>query len=113
MRLPLLVGTLAAFVGVSVYLVHAQPFFGFLSLAISDPWGGQIFLDLVIALSLFLSWAKRDARERGLPYLPYLVATVALGSMGALAYLIHREIVGVRRAVTATTPGPQRPGPAG
>ncbi len=92
MRLPLLVSLLAAFLGVSIYLVHSEPFFGFISLAMNDPWGGQIFLDLVIALSLFLTWARRDARERGLPYLPYLVLTLALGSIGALSYLIHREV---------------------
>ncbi len=96
MRLGILVTTLLAFTAVSVWLVHAQPFFGFLTLAMNDPWGGQVLLDLVIALTLFLSWAKRDARERGLPWLPYVGLTLLLGSIGALSYLIHREIAAHR-----------------
>lgn len=97
MRLAILVSTLIAFTGVSVYLVHAEPFFGFLTLARTEPWGGQVLLDLVIALTLFLSWARRDAAERGLPFLPYAAMTLMLGSIGALSYLVHREIRAARR----------------
>ena len=32
-----------------------------------------------------------DARERGLPFWPYAVLGLFLGSVGPLAYLIHRE----------------------
>lgn len=92
MRLPLLVIVLVSFVVFSVLRVADQPFFGFLTLAWNDPWGGQVFVDLVIALSLFLSWARRDAEGRKLPFVPYALLTLLLGSIGALAYLIHREI---------------------
>jgi hypothetical protein len=96
MRLTFLIVLLLAFFGLSVYLVHDQGFFGFLALARRDPWGLQLLLDLTIALSLFLSWMIPDARRRGLPYLPYVLGTLALGSIGALAYLIHREIAAPR-----------------
>lgn len=102
MRLPLLVVVLVSFVAFSFYRVAGQPFFGFLTLAWNDPWGGQVFVDLVIALSLFLVWARRDAASRGLPFLPYALVTVFLGSMGALAYLIHRELAARKQASAAS-----------
>lgn len=92
MRLPALVVLLVAFTGYSVYLVQDQPFFGFLTLARDEPWGRQVLIDLVIALSLFASWMRGDARARKLPYLPYLALILVLGSIGALSYLIHREL---------------------
>ncbi|MGH7290602.1 MAG: DUF2834 domain-containing protein, partial [Myxococcota bacterium] len=48
----------------------------------------QVFVDLVIGLTILLGFVWRDAQERGLPRLPYLVATLLLGSIGPLAYLL-------------------------
>ena len=85
MRLPALVVLLVAFTGYSIFLVQDQPFFGFLTLARDEPWGRQV-------LTLFASWMRGDARARKLPYLPYLALILVLGSIGALSYLIHREL---------------------
>jgi len=41
-----------------------------------------------------------DARKRDLSYWPFVALTLTLGTIGPLAYLIHRE----RAAATATTP---------
>ena len=101
MRLPLLLVVLLSFTGYSIFLVHDRPFFEFITLAREEPWNQQVLLDLVISLSLFLSWARRDAAARKLPYLPYLGLTLLLGSIGALSYLVHREIAG-RNATPAT-----------
>jgi hypothetical protein len=46
--------------------------------------------DLLIALSLIVSWMVRDARARGVSALPYVLLTLALGSAGPLVYLIRR-----------------------
>jgi hypothetical protein len=48
----------------------------------------QIFLDLVIALGLFLVWMWRDAKATGRNPWPWLLLTLAIGSFGPLGYLI-------------------------
>lgn len=102
-RLLSLVLILLAFAAYTATIVIGHGYFGFLYLAMEQPWGGQVFLDLVIALSLFLVWMVPDARARSLPIVPYIVATCALGSIGALAYLVHREVAGATRTSSAPT----------
>ena len=65
---------------------------GFIELALAGGWGAQMFIDLVIALLLFTIWMVPDARERGIPFVPYVLAILATGSVGALAYLVHRTL---------------------
>ncbi len=67
---------------------------GFLTLAAREPWGLQILLDVTISVGLFTMWMVPDARRKGITAWPYLIACIALGSLGALAYLVHR---GLRR----------------
>ncbi|MBS2015415.1 MAG: DUF2834 domain-containing protein [Deltaproteobacteria bacterium] len=86
--IPLLV--VVPFTIFSVEVVLKAGPLGFLGLAGREPWGMQMLLDLSIALFINCTWMRRDARERGLPYLPYLLATVLLGSIGTLSYLVHR-----------------------
>jgi hypothetical protein len=97
---------LVGFTGFSLWLVAGESPIGFLTLARDEPWGLQVLLDLVLALSLFLTWMRRDARARGIPAWPYFVGTLLLGSPGALAYLVHRGLA-ARRAHSSQT------GPAG
>lgn len=52
---------------------------------------GQVFADLVIALTLVMMWIWRDARSRGRNPWPWLFATVLLGSFGPLVYLLTRS----------------------
>ena len=75
---------------------------GFLELALREPWALQMLLDVGIALGLFATFAIPDAKERGLPVWPYLIASVFLGSIGALGYVVHREIAAMRRARRVT-----------
>jgi hypothetical protein len=82
----------AAFTAYSATVVVSHGYTGFLVLAWREPWAGQMLLDLTIALSLFLSWAIRDGRARGIPTWPFVLATILLGSIGALAYLVAREL---------------------
>jgi hypothetical protein len=51
----------------------------------------QVFVDLVIALSLFLVWMWRDARASGRSPWPWLALTLAAGSFGPLFYLLFRR----------------------
>lgn len=102
MRLAFLVTLFLGFTGWSLTVAIANGPFGFLSLAAREPWHLQVLLDLAISLFVAWSWLRHDAKQRGIPAWPYQLGTVALGSIGVLAYLIHRELrAGARQPGTA------------
>jgi len=53
--------------------------------------GAQVFVDLVIALALVMTWLWRDARRNGRNPWPWLVFTLVMGSFGPLLYLLMRR----------------------
>jgi hypothetical protein len=63
---------------------------GFLEAVLDNSAVTQVTIDLVLSVVIALGFIRIDARRRGLPYWPYLVATIATGSIGLIAYLIHR-----------------------
>ena len=73
---------------VTVYAVTTVGYTGIFEYHVPSPAGWQVFLDLVVALVLVLSWMIADARRRGRTVWPYVVATLLLGSFGPLAYLL-------------------------
>jgi hypothetical protein len=81
---------LVAFTLYSVKVVLTHGYFGFISLALREPWAMQMLLDLSIALFLVGGWLRRDARARGVSPTPYLIALPVLGSIAALVYLVRR-----------------------
>ena len=83
---------LVLFSGLTLWGVLAHGYVGFFEVLASSVAGIVVFTDLVIALSLVLFWMRDDARERSIPFWPYALLTLALGSVGALSYLIHREL---------------------
>lgn len=95
-RLVALVVVFLAFTAYTVEVVLTQGFAPVIELCLSFGWGSQMMLDLVIGLVAFLAFAWPDAKRRGISFAPYLVATVLLGSIGVLAYLIHREARALR-----------------
>ena len=52
---------------------------------------GQVFADLVIALTLAMVWMYKDAKAQGRNPWPWIIATLALGSFGPLTYLLVRK----------------------
>mgnify|MGYP003377775985 CR=1 FL=1 len=91
-KLVLPIVVLVPFTVWSTWVAVNHGYFGFVDVARREPWGLQIFLDLCIALFLFSSWMKKDAKTHGIPAWPYLLSIPFLGSIGALAYLVHRAI---------------------
>lgn len=88
-------GVLAAVVGMAFAALSAWPimtegYFGFIKVHTQGPWGYQVIADLLIALSLFLIWMIRDARQHKLPAWPFVLAVLVSGSIGALAYVAVR-----------------------
>jgi len=100
MRLAALASLFVAFTIWSFGIVAGQGFSPLLALLSTEPWVQQLFVDLVLALGVAWAWLWQDARARKIPAWPYLVATLALGSIGVLAYLVHREVLG-RRPTTS------------
>jgi hypothetical protein len=85
---------LVPFVVFTSWVAHGHGVLGFLDLASDHPWGLQVLLDLMIALSFVCGGIVMDARRRGTTAWPWVVATLTLGSIAPLAYLALR---GARR----------------
>ena len=51
---------------------------------------GQVLADLVISLSLVLTWMWHDAKASGRNIWPWIFLTLTLGSFGPLMYLFTR-----------------------
>ncbi len=101
LRLALAAVSLLTFSVFSTFVVVEHGYFGFIEeVMLASDWGLQVFLDLCIALFLFTSWMMKDAKARSIPLWPYVLATLSLGSIGALAYLVHRELAAPRRVAT-------------
>lgn len=83
---------LADFVALSAYAVYHHGYLAFFDAFFGDAIGVQVFFDLCIALGIFAVWMWRDANERGISPIPYLALMLPLGSIGALAYLVRREM---------------------
>lgn len=83
---------LVVFTLFSTAVVVRHGYFGFITLALREPWALQMLLDLAIALFLVAGWLRRDARARGIEAWPYLLALPFLGSISPLAYLVHRRL---------------------
>jgi hypothetical protein len=91
-RLAILATVLVAFFGYSVWVSELAGPIGFLELALREPWGMQMLLDVGISMGLFSAWLIRDARARGVIAWPWVVLCFAVGSIGALGYLVSREL---------------------
>jgi protein-S-isoprenylcysteine O-methyltransferase Ste14 len=88
----LVIAVFAAFTVYSATVIASHGYTGFMEVAMAGGWGTQVFIDLCIALLLFAIWMFGDARERGIPAWPYFIAILFTGSIGALAYLVHRAL---------------------
>jgi hypothetical protein len=66
-------------------------FVGFYEQLLSTPAGWQVLADIVIALSLVLSWMWTDAKRHGRAWWPWAALTLVLGSIGPLLYLVLRR----------------------
>jgi hypothetical protein len=82
---------LLAFAALSAAAVWQHGILGLFEPLFSNLAGAQVFVDLCIALTLFLVWMWGDAKRLGRNPWPWIVATLALGSLAPLAYLLTRR----------------------
>ncbi|PZR18611.1 MAG: hypothetical protein DI536_01645 [Archangium gephyra] len=93
-----------AFSAWTIRIMLAHGVFGFLELAAREAWGAQLFVDLGIALLFAVAWIHSDGKKRGLPWLPYALFTPFIGSPVLFAYLIHREVVALKKPAPSSAP---------
>lgn len=102
----LLIGLTAVWIAFTVFTVVVLLDFGvvgFIEAAVANEAVTQTTIDLIFSIVIALSFMRSDARQRDLPYWPYVVATALTGSIGLIAYLIHRTWQGPRSSREATT----------
>lgn len=79
------------FTAFSFWVVGTYGPLAFLPAALDGGWGTQVFLDLVISLTLAMRWLIPDAKKRGINPWPFVALCLPLGSIGALAYLAYSQ----------------------
>jgi len=99
-RLAVLGLVFLGFAALNVHVIETVGYLGFWQAITANVATEAALVDLVIAMGLVTVWMWNDAQEQRLPFWPYAVVGLLLGSLGPLAYLIHREL----RALRATRP---------
>lgn len=97
MQRTLIAVVLVLFGGLTAVALWQHGFWGIIAPHFQSFGAGQVFSDLVIALTLAMVWMWQDARVLGRNPWPWIVATLAAGSFGPLLYLLTRD-AGVRAA---------------
>jgi len=91
MQRALLLVTLVLFGALTAAALWQHGYCGIFEPHLSSFGGAQVFVDLVIALTLVLGWMWHDAKARRRNIWPWIVPTLATGSFGPLPYLLPRK----------------------
>lgn len=91
MKRGLIAVTLMLFGALTAVALERHGYWGILAPHFQSFGAGQVFADLVIALTLVMVWMVRDAKATGRTVWPWIVATLALGSFSPLVYLLTRK----------------------
>ena len=78
---------LIPFLALTAYAVWDVGLIGIPEYHIHSSAGWQVFIDLVIALILLLTFLVPHARERGVNPWPWIIGTLFTGSIAPLVYL--------------------------
>ncbi len=91
MQRSLLVIVLILFGALSAVALWQHGFWGIVAPHFQSFGAGQVFADLVIALTLVMVWMWHDAKATGRNAWPWIVATLLVGSFSPLVYLLTRK----------------------
>jgi hypothetical protein len=72
----------------TLYAIAKVGYIGIFDYHRHSPAGWQVFVDLVIALLLVLTWLIPEAKKAGRNPWPWVVITLFMGSFGPLLYLV-------------------------
>jgi|SRR5262245_6924889 uncharacterized membrane protein len=100
---------LVPFLVLTSYVLRYYGLVGFYEIVGTNAVTLLLFIDLSIALGLFMVWMIGDAKGRSFSYVPYLLVMLAVGVAGPLLYLMRREADLARVRQAAQPPvGPSR-----
>jgi hypothetical protein len=88
MRRIALTTTIALFGALTAAALWQTGILGIIDWHVKSFGGGQVFTDLVIALTLAMVWMWHNAKATGRKVWPWLALTLATGSFGPLLYLL-------------------------
>jgi hypothetical protein len=88
MKKPFLFVALIALGGVTAVALWKEGLAGIFAATVLSYGSMQIFVDLVIALTLVMVWMWRDAKCSGRSIWPWIAITLVAGSFGPLLYFI-------------------------
>jgi hypothetical protein len=91
MQRSLLTITIALFGALTAAALWQTGILGIIDWHVKTFGGGQVFADLVIALTLAMVWMWHDAKATGRNVWPWIALTLATGSFGPLIYLLTRQ----------------------
>lgn len=91
MQRTLLAVTLILFGALTTVALWQHGYWGIIAPHFQSFGAGQVFADLVIALTLSMVWMWHDAKATGRQAWPWIAATLAAGSIGPLLYLLTRR----------------------
>ena len=91
MQRTVLLVTLILFGALTVLALQEVGYWGLFEPHFKSLGGGQVFTDLVIAVTLAMVWMWHDAKATGRNVWPWLVLSLAAGSFGPLLYLLTRK----------------------
>lgn len=90
MQKTFLMAALAGFSALSAVALWQHGYLGIFAAVLATSASLQVFVDLVIALTLVMIWMWRDARSLGRSPWPWIAFTLLAGSFGPLCYLLTR-----------------------
>lgn len=91
MQRTLLLITIILFGALTAVALWQHGYWGIIAPHFQTFGAGQVFADLVIALTLVMVWMWSDAKATGRNIWPWIVVTLVLGSFGPLFYLLTRK----------------------
>jgi hypothetical protein len=80
--------TIALFGALTAAALWQTGILGIIDWHVKSFGGGQVFTDLVIALTLAMTWMWHNAKATGRNAWPWLALTLVTGSFGPLLYLL-------------------------
>lgn len=85
---PILIAILVPFSILTALALWTHGYWGIFKPQLESLAGGQVLLDLAIALTLVLVWMWQDAKTKGRNIWPWIAITLLAGSFGPLLYLL-------------------------
>ena len=86
-----LIAILVPFSALSAVAMWQHGYLGILLPHFQSTNAGQVLADLVISLTLVMTWMARDAKATGRRFIPWMLFTLVAGSFGPLLYLLSRK----------------------